>query len=94
MARSAQVAMFNFTLSNGQGIGPSELKELWMKASGVNSVSVSRRATDEHKNRTVYTLYGPQNLHDVREIGKGLCLLLEAKKLNAKIVPLSGQFGD
>ncbi|WP_379654242.1 hypothetical protein [Pseudoxanthomonas sp. UC19_8] len=92
MAQS-QVAMFSFTLGGNNSIGPAELRELWARASGVNSVHVGRRLQPYGDDRPTYTLYGPQNLCGVREVSQRLCALLEARHLNARVVTLCGIAG-
>lgn len=83
------VAMFTFTLSGNGSIGPSDLHELWTKACGVETVRVTRRSRFNSTGRSIYTLYGPQNLKGVRDIGERVCVLLEARNLRAKLVSLT-----
>ncbi|TAA25819.1 hypothetical protein [Pseudoxanthomonas winnipegensis] len=87
------VAMFSFTLGANNSIGPAELRELWARASGVSAVHVGRRLQPYGDERPTYTLYGPQSLTGVHEVGRRLCALLEARHLNARVVTLCGTAG-
>lgn len=88
MARP-QIALFTFTLSNAESIGPAALRELWTRASGTSDVGVGRR--DPHggrRDRPIYTLYAPQGLGDLRDVEARLRQLLEAARLHASLTSL------
>lgn len=82
-----QIAIFRFTLSRHQSIGPTQLEALWARACQTPQVSVSRTrgATDD---RPIYSLYASQQLEDLPQVERRLRLLLEQNDLRASLIPL------
>ena len=85
---SYQIPLFTFTLSRTESIGPSALRDLWMRATGSTRVSVGRRLLPGDRERPVYTLYGSQHLQDMDGVEKRLRGLLESSHLNATVNPV------
>ena len=83
-----QIAMFKFTLGNGQSIGPAALQGLWERCCGTTNVSVGRHAESFGSRRATYSLYAPQQLPDLAQVEKRLRQMLEARKLSASLIAL------
>lgn len=83
-----QIAMFRFTLANGQSIGPVPLRELWQRCCGTSDVSVGRHAESFGGHRVTYSLYAPQQLPDLEQVEKRLRRLLDERKLSASVTRL------
>lgn len=84
-----QIALFTFTLANGESIGPAALGKLWKSASATASASVGRKEPyGGWQTRAVYTLYAPQSLPNLREVELRLRRLLEEARLHAVLTPL------
>lgn len=84
----AQIAMFKFTLAQGQSIGPSQLQALWVKACESMDVSVGRVPGAGSKEKFVYSLYASQHLKALPQVEMRLRQLLEAHKLHASLIIL------
>lgn len=83
-----QIAMFKFTLGNGQSIGPAALQGLWERCCGTTNVSVGRHAESFGGCRVTYSLYAPQQLPDLAQVEKRLRQMLDARKLSASLIAL------
>jgi hypothetical protein len=83
-----QIAMFKFTLGNGQSIGPAALQQLWERCCGTNNVSVGRHAESFGGNRVTYSLYASQHLPDLEKVEKRLRHMLDDGKFAASLIPL------
>ncbi len=84
-----QIAMFKFTLGNGQSIGPSALQALWVRASRSPQVSVGRQAPGFGGNdRPTYALYASQHLEDLPQVEMRLRRMLEESHLSASLVSM------
>lgn len=84
-----QIALFTFTLGSRESIGPSALREMWIRACGSRNASVGRREPlGGHRDRPVYMLYAEQNLANLREVELEMRRLLEAEHLNASMTAL------
>ena len=83
-----QVALFKFTLGQGQSIGPHELRALWARACQSPDVSVSRMAGVRGSDKPTYSLYGPQQLQDLPVVEQRLRDLMADSKLRLFLVPL------
>lgn len=80
-----QVALFRFTLGNGQSIGPADLKSLWMDACRTGDVSVGRAVDPRDVERSVYSLYAPHDLGSQPGVEQRLRVLLDARRLRASL---------
>jgi len=83
-----QIAMFKFTLGNGQSIGPVALQKLWERCCGTTNVSVGRHAETFGGNRVTYSLYAAQHLPDLAQVEKRLRHMLDDGKFAASLIPL------
>ena len=84
-----QIAMFKFTLGNGQSIGPAALRTLWERACQSADVSVGRQTSGfGDEGRATYSLYASQHLQDLPQVERRLRGLLEDSKLSAALIPL------
>lgn len=83
-----QIAMFKFTLGNGQSIGPAALQGLWERCCGISNVSVGRHAESFGGRRVTYSLYAPQHLPNLEQVERRLRGMLEDGKLSASLIPL------
>lgn len=83
-----QIAMFKFTLGNGQSIGPAALQELWERCCGTTNVSVGRHAESFGGRRVTYSLYAPQQLPHLEQVEKRLRQMLDARKFSASLIAL------
>ena len=83
-----QIAMFKFTLGNGQSIGPAALQELWERCCGTRNVSVGRNAESFDGRRVTYSLYAPQQLPQLEQVEMRLRQMLEERRLSASVTPL------
>lgn len=85
-----QIAMFKFTLGNGQSISPSALQSMWVRACQTPNVSVGRQAGGGFGSdgRAVYSLYASQQLPDLLQVELRLRRMFEDAKLAASLVAL------
>jgi hypothetical protein len=83
-----QIAMFKFTLGNGQSIGPAALQQLWERCCGSTNVSVGRHAETFGGHRVTYSLYASQHLPDLEKVEKRLRHMLDDSKFAASLIPL------
>jgi hypothetical protein len=84
-----QVAIFRFTLGNGQSIGPTELEALWARACGTSKVSVTRHTgAFGGDGRPTYCLYASQSLADLPQVETRLRLLMEHSKLRMSLIAM------
>ena len=83
-----QIAMFRFTLGNGQSIGPSALQQLWERCCGTRDVSVGRHVESFGGRRVTYSLYASQRLADLDTVETRLRELLDDGQYAAALVPL------
>ena len=83
-----QIAMFKFTLGNGQSIGPAALQNLWRRCCGTSEVSVGRDTVSNGSRGVTYSLYAPQHLPDLERVEMRLRRMLEDDKLSALLIPL------
>jgi len=79
-----QIAIFRFTLSQHQSIGPAQLHALWARACETPHVSVGRSPG----NRPTYSLYASQRLENLPQVERRLRQLLDECKLRASLIPL------
>jgi hypothetical protein len=86
-----QIAMFKFTLGNGQSIGPTELRALWARACQTPNVSVGRAQGIHVSDKPTYSLYAPQQLENLPRVELSLRQMLEERKLRVWLVPLHHQ---
>lgn len=80
-----EIALFRFTLSPSQSIGPAHLHALWANACQSPQVSVGRSVI---AGRPTYSLYASQELQDLPQVELRLRRLLEDNKLHASLTPL------
>lgn len=83
-----QIAMFKFTLGNGQSIGPMALQQLWERCCGAANVSVGRHVESFGGRRVTYCLYAPQHLANLDKVEMRLRQLLDDGKLSASLIAL------
>ncbi|ALN85668.1 MULTISPECIES: hypothetical protein [Lysobacter] len=84
------VEWFQFTLSNGQTIGPAPLRLIWMEASGTTNVTVLRSQRLLLGKRTaVYSLRASPRLANIRVIEARLRSLLENARLHSVLTAVS-----
>ena len=83
-----QIAMFKFTLGNGQSISPSALQDLWVRASQSQQVSVGRQAGPSGDSRPTYSLYASQHLENLSQVELRLRKVLEERNLSASLISL------
>ncbi|AWV07552.1 hypothetical protein [Marilutibacter maris] len=79
------MAVFRFTLSPSQSIGPTQLHALWANACQTPQVSVARNLV---RGRPTYSLYAGHQLRDLPEVERRLRRLLEENKLNASLTAM------
>ena len=82
-----QIALFRFTLSRHQSIGPTQLQALWARACETPHVSVSR-ADSTSPQQPTYSLYASQRLENLPQVERRLRVLLDACNLRASLIPL------
>ena len=82
-----QIAIFRFTLSPSQSIGPAQLHALWANACQTPNVSVGRTPGA----RPTYSLYASQQLQNLPLVEQRLRRLLDDNKLHASLIPLHAQ---
>ena len=80
---ATKTALFSFTLRQGQSIGPSALRSLWIRACGSVDADVGRRLSGRSSDRHVYSLYASQSLGDLASVERRLRQLFAAAKLEA-----------
>lgn len=80
------IAIFKFTIGNGQSIGPESLQKVWEKACRTTDVAVGRAAGMRNGDKPTYSLYGRQNLGNLAEIESRLHVLFDEMHLNASVV--------
>ncbi|MFC3551688.1 hypothetical protein ACFOLC_11780 [Lysobacter cavernae] len=84
-----QIAMFKFTLGNGQSIGPTALQALWVRACQSPNVSVGRQTPGfGGDTKPTYSLYASQQLENLPQVELRLRRLLEECKLSASLISL------
>jgi hypothetical protein len=81
-ARENLFPVFNLRLSQGQSIGPLELRRIWKEACGVCEVSVART---ERSGSFLYSLSAPQRLLHTSFVEQRLRSLLAESLPNATI---------
>jgi hypothetical protein len=86
-----QIAMFKFTLGNGQSIGPAELRALWARACQTPNVSVGRAQGPYGTDKPTYSLYAPQQLENLPRVELRLREMLDECKLRVSLVALHHQ---
>lgn len=82
-----QIAIFRFTLSPHQSIGPAQLRALWAHACQSPNVSVSRYEGGA-TGRPTYSLYASQQLANLPLVERRLREALDQHKLRASLIPL------
>ncbi|MBU8974550.1 MULTISPECIES: hypothetical protein [unclassified Lysobacter] len=80
------IAIFRFTISNGQSIGPERLQQVWAQACRTPDVSVGRKVGLRSGDRPTYSLYGRQNLANLVEIEQRLRALFEELHIRVALV--------
>lgn len=80
-----QIAFFTFTLGRRESIGPTALRRLWARASGIADAGVARKVVHGNEERPVYTLYAPQHLPDLSGVEQRLRHSFETAHLNASL---------
>ena len=80
------IAMFRFTLGNGQSIGPKDLQSLWVRACQVPNVSVGRAAGPRLDDKAVYSLYAPQGLEGLDGVESRLRNLFNERSLRVSLM--------
>ena len=84
-----QIAMFKFTLGNGQSISPSALQTLWIRACQSPHVSVGRQPPRYGgDDKPTYSLYATQQLENLGQVESRLRRLLEESNLRFSLVAL------
>lgn len=83
-----QIAIFRFTLGNGQSIGPTELRILWARACQTPHVSVGRTQSVRGDDKPTYSLYAPQQLENLPQVEERLRRLMDECKLRLSLIPL------
>jgi hypothetical protein len=83
-----QIAIFRFTLGQGQSSGPTQLQALWARACQTPHVSVGRQPGPHGSDRPTYSLYASQQLADLPNVEQRLRDLLDQSKLRASLIPL------
>ena len=86
-AMARRVPIFQFRLRNGRSIGPVELTNLWVAASGSEDVAVSRelRNVEGLRPDAVYLLSAPPDLFDLAGVETRLRRLLQDTLFNAHV---------
>lgn len=82
-----QIAIFRFTLSQNQTIGPARLQALWTQACQTPHVSVGREE-GVSGGRPTYSLYAQQRLENLPLVEQRLRHLFDQAKLHASLIPL------
>ncbi len=87
---NSQIELFKFTLGNDQSISPSALQALWARACQTSKVAVSRHVPGGlgAVDRPIYSLYGPQQIHDLPQVELRLRQLLEDASLRVSLIAL------
>lgn len=84
------VEWFQFTLSNGQTIGPAPLRRIWMEASGSTDVTVLRVHRSMLGKRTaVYSLRASPRLGNIPVVEARLRSLLSSARLDSVLTTVS-----
>jgi hypothetical protein len=84
-----QVAIFRFTLGNGQSISPTALQSIWVRACQSPDVSVGRKAGGyPDNNRPIYSLYAQPGLEDLSQVERRLRRLFDETGLRASLVSM------
>jgi hypothetical protein len=83
-----QIAIFRFTLGQGQSIGPTQLQALWSRACQTPHVSVGRSQGAHGSDRPTYSLYASQRLENLPNVEQRLRELLDQSKLRASLIAL------
>jgi hypothetical protein len=82
-----QIAIFRFTLSPRQSVGPALLQALWAHACQSPQVSVGRQP-GARDGQPTYSLYASQHLQDLPLVERRLREALEAHNLRASLIPV------
>lgn len=82
-----QIAIFRFTLSPRQSIGPGLLQALWAHACQSPEVSVGRQLNNRD-NQPTYSLYASQHLQDLPLVERRLRDALDKHNLRASLIPV------
>ncbi len=87
---NSQIELFKFTLGNDQSISPTALQALWARACQTPKVAVSRHVPGGlgAVERPIYSLYGPQQIHDLPQVERRLRQLLEDASLRVSLIAL------
>lgn len=80
------IAIFKFTIRNGQSVGPAVLQRTWEKACRTLDVSVGRDLGVRAGDRPTYLLFGRQNLENVPDIEKRLRILFDEMDLRVSMI--------
>lgn len=83
-----QIAIFRFTLGNGQSIGPAELHAMWARACQSPNVSVGRSPGGHGSDKPTYSLYASQQLENLPNVEHRLRQLLDQCQLRASLIAL------
>lgn len=82
-----QIAIFKFTLSQHQSIGPAQLHALWAHACQSANVSVSRHDGGS-SGRPTYSLHASQQLANLPQVEQRLREALDRHNLRAALIAL------
>lgn len=90
MRMNPQIELFKFTLGTDQSISPTALQALWARACQTSKVAVSRHVPGGlgAVERPIYSLYGPQQIHDLPLVEQRLRQLLEDASLRVSLIAL------
>ena len=84
-----QIAIFRFTLGNGQSISPTALQSMWVRACQTPDVSVGRKAGGyPDQSRPIYSLYAPPGLDNLALVERRLRQLFDESGLRASLVTM------
>lgn len=81
-----QIAMFRFTLGNGQSIGPRDLQTLWVRACRLPDAGVGCVQGRHFEDKATYSLYAPQGLEGLAEIEGRLRDLFNERSLRVSLL--------
>ncbi|GAA5077297.1 hypothetical protein [Lysobacter panacisoli] len=82
------IALFKFTISNDQSIGPESLQQIWAKACRTSDIGVGRKAGLRSGDKPTYSLYGRQNLENLAEIEQRLRASFDEMHLRVSMISL------
>lgn len=84
-----QIAIFRFTLGNGQSIGPAALQSMWVRACQSPDVTVGRKSSGyADQGRAIYSLYAPPGLGNISQVEQRLRQLFDESGLRASLVSM------